>query len=311
MGMSVGIARGANSFVLTDDDYRFELRNIEDAMNQNDIREGTIGGQSDLGKWANNAFAPDHSFQQWWWYRLSDPFRPEKNDPREFAFSRQTGINVNGSSATVDYFQSGAMDVGLSISVQFRYALERLNANEAKLHTTWTIGNPAGRSVDVDLFAYLDPDVGGTAGADVATYVDNGLGLSKEIAIADGASRMKLTAVAGSNLAGGQAFVGWEMKDWSTTRAKLSDAGIYNLMNQATPYNGTDLTAAFQWRYLHLGPGMTASGSMTQHLTVPEPGTLGLLVVGVIQMSLGRLRRREVKSADQTEVLNRTSRSLR
>ena len=218
---------------------------------------------------------PDHFYQNWWWYR-------GEGDSREFALSNQTAGVAAGNTALLTYLEPVA---GVADAVEFtlNYQLQGVSSTEAIIRIDWSVTNKTGDPLEIDFFAYMDVDLNGFAGDDSADLIDFGPSLG-QIQVTDGALQMDLI----SDIVQGIELTGWEIDAFPVARNKLADPDLDDLTNSGSPFGPGDFAGAFQHTTV-LTAFDSAYGSLIKHIVIPTPGTLVVLVMGLIP---ARRRRR-------------------
>ena len=252
-----------DSFTIEDGNFRYAERNLQGPAH----RTGTSGGLADYGEIVGGNMPTDHMFQNWWWYRIADPFRPMDSDPREYALSRQTEGTSSGNQASLTYTEPGQVAPTMQAAFMLNYSLTRINAKHALLSINWSILNVGDRSIDVDFFAYADADVGGTVLGDTSVF-STPLG-AKRLTVTDNPAEFALSVPLAANIA--SAAIRYENGGFAGIRNKLTNAGIDNLTNAAAVFGPGDATGAFQFKYEHIGIGQSVGGMITKTLILPSP----------------------------------------
>jgi hypothetical protein len=117
-------------FTLTDGDATFTLRGIRGE------RTTTSGGLGDY-KSLSGTGAPDHMFQNWWWYRTD-------SDTREFALSNLTAFDQpQANTVSLTYAESG-------LTYEITYTLSDCGDNQAVVVAQLTIANPTSTPIDAE-----------------------------------------------------------------------------------------------------------------------------------------------------------------
>ncbi|MCA8953813.1 MAG: hypothetical protein KDE27_30150, partial [Planctomycetes bacterium] len=196
------------------------------------------------------AGGPDHGYRHGWFYRLA-------GDPQEYAFA---GLGPSTASVTAaqDHADRDFADVdnrGL-----LRAALDcdtySTGATTGFATSRLTVRNVSAVAQTIDLFAYVDLDVGGTFNNDIAIgapmlhAVRDWTGVQIEVRAVDADRSDVLAHPLLLNL--------------------LTDANVDDLGNHAPPFAG-DYTSAFQWSAVVLTPG--EQRSFTLVLAVDETAT--------------------------------------
>jgi len=234
-------------------------------------REENLTGQrlTDQGGMADflrNGAAPDHLFQNWWWYRTDNT----GHNDREYALSNQFSgvVNVAGDKATLVYFED-----------QLRITLEYSWQDDRTVRIEWELLNrELFDPVNGSFFSYTDWDLRDTPNDDAGSIT----AISQFVT--DGPITALVTAVQnGPNLI--------EHALFSTTVDKLADGNVDNL-GPAPPNLNGDVTVAFQWNFnlaVQGSEGDRISGVLLKRV-VPEPSTALLLGSGLLLLAAHRAR---------------------
>ena len=262
---SVAAAGTINSFTLTDNGWTYAEQNIID------VSTSSFAGFADLFF----GDGPDHFYQNWWWFRGA-------GDSREFALSNQTFGVAAGNTALLTYLEPVA---GVPDAVEFtlNYQLQGLSPTEAIIRIDWSVTNKTGDELGIDFFAYMDADLGGFAGDDNAALIAFGPSFG-QIRVTDGALQMDLI----TDIVQGIELTGWEIDAFPGVRNKLTDPDLDDLANSGSPFGPGDFAGAFQHTTV-LAPFDSAYGTLIKHIVIPTPGSLVILVLGLIP---ARRRRR-------------------
>lgn len=228
------------------------------------------GGEANFSA---NEGTTDHVFQNWWWFRVDNV------DTREYALSGLTSQSYVGAVATLTFTEPEGIDFTLV------YTITDLGGNSATLVASLTALNNSGRAMDLNLFNYVDYDVGGSFGNDSATL----LGPAPN-------ARMRITDGGGPDFTEflGVGFPAWEVDTWANVSGRLADGFINNYSNTGLPFGPADWTGAYQWRIRQLRAGQSVTvveGLSINTGAVPEPATL--LALGPALAALAARRRRK------------------
>ena len=206
----------------------------------------------------------DNLFQQWFWIRFGDG--PEQS------------IDTIDADGPLSIHADNDFDPGLE-SLQLRYegsdlqidvSLELVGglpgSDVSDLLEAIAINNIGQTVLDLHFFQYVDFDLAGTAGDDTVQVFppygvtqSEGAGWVSETADTPAPDRYEAALV-------------------PTIINKLRDANADDLSNATGPITG-DVAWSFQWDFV-LGPNDSFIISKNKHLVVPEPATLGLLLIG-------------------------------
>ena len=240
--------------------------------------DGNSSVQIDLGTSASvsawNVSGVDYLNQQWFYYRIGST-GPEM--PIQNISTTPTVIQNTGNELQVTYANS-------DFSVEVYYKLTD-SSGKSQLNLDFGVVNLSGSQLDLHFFEYSDFDLGGTPDGDASRFFKVGTRYSRVI------QTEGLLALTNTWTSGDMPITHVEAALYNTTLGKLTDANPTTLSDGLTSGTG-NATYAMQWDYV-----LTASGelgdalaiSQVLGLTVPEPSTFALLIVGTL--SLVRLRR--------------------
>jgi hypothetical protein len=211
----------------------------------------------------------DQLYGNWWYYRA-------EGQTREYAFAGGTFT----SSGNVGQYTATAVAHGTpsepGLGIQIDYELFSVNALEAYVREVVTLTNLAEYSnVRLALFNYVDFDLNDTVVDDAAVMITPQL----------------IEQYRGPIIAKFEGIVAdaWEIDEFSQQLQRFGDANVDNLSNSNLAGPGErDYTSAFQWDIELSESGGTATFEEILTVTVPEPATLTLLLLG----GLTAIRRR-------------------
>ena len=207
----------------------------------------------------------DYLFQNWWFYRLKGANQEELIPWLPMLES------YKGNTARL--FSSG-------IAAAFRADLvitlkDSAVAGQAEIVEKMTIENNTSQPLSLSLFNYADIDVAGTSGNDRAVLRKPG-----RIRITDGTTADFAEFVAAAPTA-------FQVTSHPTLIDALEDMAVTNLNNTGLPFGPGDWTGAFQWDLnIPVDGKVTVVEGLVVNMasSVPEPGTLGLLSLGVLSV---------------------------
>lgn len=206
----------------------------------------------------------DNMARQWFWVRLGDgpemPINAIDGDGPQA--SHQDNDFDPGKESLQLRYEGG----GLQIDVSLELAGSDQGSGLSQMIEAITIHNTGRTGLDVHFYQYADLDLAGTAGNDTVqmnppfgvTQTDN-LGWVSEAAETPAPSHYEVGLV-------------------PAILDKLNDDDADDLSDLVGPISG-DVAWAFQWD-VSLGPDGSFIISKSKRLEVPEPATLGLVLVG-------------------------------
>src|SRR5690606_12930313 len=139
-------------------------------------------------------------------------------------------------------------------------------ANSARMDQRWTIENPTGAPISLDLFHYIDFDLAGS-GQNAATLTNPN-------------DRMNVTVAAGTVADWWGVGAGaYQVTPFATLRTLLTNTAVNNLDNTGLPFATADFTGGFQWTMVIPANSqvslMSSYGLNTS--AIPAPGAMALL----------------------------------
>jgi len=222
-------------FTLTDGDATFTLRGIR---GERTTSAGGLGDYKSLG-----GTAPDHMFQNWWWYRTD-------SDTREFALSNLTAFDQpQANTVSLTYEESG-------LRYEITYTLTDVGDNQAVVVAQLTITNGTSTPIELNLFNYSDFDMEASSGSDRGELVRPGY--------------MRVFETNTAHIATPQTPFAWQIGAYPDVRDLLTDTDIDDLNNSGSPFGPGDFTGAFQWRFTLLD-GESRSMALALTLNVEPP----------------------------------------
>ena len=223
-------------FTLTDGDATFTLRGIRGE------RTTTSGGLGDY-KSLSGTGAPDHMFQNWWWYRTD-------SDTREFALSNLTAFDQQQANTVALTYAEGGL------TYEITYTLSDSGDNQAVVVAQLTITNATSTPIVLNLFNYSDFDMEATSSGDRGELVRPGY--------------MRVFETNTAHVAASEIPFAWQMGAFPGIRGLLTNTTIDNLNNSGSPFGPGDWTGAFQWQYT-LDAGASRSLQLLLTLNVEPP----------------------------------------
>ena len=235
------------------------LYTLEDQNSTVDVEADSDEGAS---SWVVDG--TDHMEQQWFWVRLGDgPEQPINaiDDDGPLVSHQDNDFDPGNESLQLRY-----EGFGLQIDVSLELAGSAQGTGVSQLIEAITIHNTGEGELDLHFYQYVDLDLAGTAQDDTVemnlpfgvTQIDS-LGWVSEAADTPIPQRYEAGLV-------------------PTIINKLNDNDADDLANLPGPTTG-DVAWAFQWD-ISLAPEGSFIISKSKRLVVPEPATLGLLLLG-------------------------------
>ncbi len=203
----------------------------------------------------------DQLAEQWYWFRIgSGPEASVSTLPVDFEQVIDTDFSGENETFFVRYLGDG-------FKIEIRYILqgEAPGSNEAGISEQIGIYNTGDTALDFHFFQYTNFDLGGTSGGDTVEFTDDNVVEQLEDAI-----RIE-TAVTPDPTHHEAAIV-------PAIRTSLED-GVATTLADTDNAGPGDGAWAFQWDF-SLNPGKAYLISEIKTVTVPEPGTIGLLLLG-------------------------------
>ena len=222
-------------FTLTAGDATFTLRGIR---GERITSAGGLGDYKSLG-----GTAPDHMFQNWWWYRTG-------TDTREFALSNLTAFEQpQANTVSLTYEESG-------LRYEINYTLTDAGDNQAVVVAQLTIANTTSTPITLNLFNYSDFDMDGSLGGDQAELVRP--------------DYMRVYETNTAHIVAAETPFAWQIGAFPSVRNLLTDTDIDNLNNSGSPFGPGDFTGAFQWQFT-LRDGESRSTAIALTINVEPP----------------------------------------
>ena len=222
-------------FTLTDGDATFTLRGIR---GERTTSAGGLGDYKSLG-----GTAPDHMFQNWWWYRTG-------TDTREFALSNLTAFEQpQANTVSLTYEESG-------LRYEINYTLTDAGDNQAVVVAQLTITNATSTPIVLNLFNYSDFDMEQSGGSDRGELVRPGY--------------IRVYETNTAHIVAAETPFAWQIGAYPSVRNLLTDTDIDDLNNSGSPFGPGDFTSAFQWRFTLQG-GESRSTALALTLNVEPP----------------------------------------
>jgi hypothetical protein len=197
-----------------------------------------------------------------------------------FNFSEQIAINGAGGTASSQLLlnATGAAELGLAagdLTLDYSFTLDG-----ATRSLVWDVDVTSASAATLDLvfYAYVDFDLEGSAGDDLATGSPAGFHVTDD---ATGFDLMMGSMVAADH---------FEIAPWPVLQGQLDamqGVGAADLSDGGTPFGPGDFTGGLQFDF-SLAPGGSQDFGMT---LIPEPGTAFQLALGLLGLAFAGRRR--------------------
>lgn len=233
------------------------------------------------------AAAGDQLFETWWFFRVA-------GDGQETAFGIPDAeiYTLNGGAAgRLDWNDPGG--AGL-FSASLGFDVIESAPGQGTVFQNMYVTNERLTDLTIDVFHYIDLDLGGSYWNDRASLVANPDGI--EMSIYDGSTTAPLI---------GYGADAYQVTTYASLRQALTDTSVTDLDDSGLPFGGgggADFTGAFQWS-VTIGAGETSSfltqfGSDAPLLdpsmsAVPEPGPALLMALGLAGLAASGRRARD------------------
>ena len=215
----------------------------------------------------------DHMFQQWFWYRVGssgDEASVDTLGPPTFALLSDVDPDPGKEHLVLRY-----TGTGFTLDLTFDLVGGSSGSGVSDITEAIAINNTGSSTLDFHFYQYVDFDLGGASGGDTVEVVSG-----SKVEQSGGSGWVSETVITPDPSHHEAAL-------FSTTRDKFSDGLATDLSDASGPVGPGNVTWAFQWDF-SIPAGGSAIISKDKRLVVPEPATLGLLLLG----GLALLRRR-------------------
>jgi hypothetical protein len=242
------------------------------------LSDGNSSVQVDLGSSASvsawNVSGVDYLNQQWFYYRIGSdgPEQPIQNISATPAVIQNTDNELQVTYANSDF------------SVQVYYKLTD-STGKSQLNLDFGVENLSANQLDMHFYEYSDFDLVGTPEGDASRFFKVSTRYTRVIQT-DGA-----LALTNQWTSGDTPITHVEAALYNTTLGKLVDANPTTLSDGLISGTG-NATYAMEWDYVLAASGGALASSQTLGLTVPEPSTFALLIVGTFSLICLRRGRR-------------------
>jgi len=206
----------------------------------------------------------ENLYQQWFWYRIGDQVGESSLDtlgPPTGVLHSNFDLDPGMERLALQY--TGA---GFVVSISFDLTGGLPGSGASDLAETITIDNLGSSPLDFHFFQYVDLDLVGAPSSDTVQMLNantveqrQGLAVVSETVVTPASSHH-------------------EVGEYPATLNSLTDGLPTTLSDADGPLGPTDATWAFQWDFTIPGKG-TVQISKDKRLAVPEPATLGFLVL--------------------------------
>jgi len=245
----------AQSGSISDGNATFEFNGSAFTHGSADFSDGDVDGGS------------DNVFQNWWWYRITGE-NMETPFPSLVDGLGPDSENYAGDTATLDWNSSIPLfDATLSINIgDFGAGTPGAGVTE-----TMVITNTSTLSYELNVFNYLDANVGGTAGGDSASLLP-----ASAMAVFDDTDDAGL-------LFFGPGATTYRVEPFADLRDALLDGVADDFSDTGLPFGPGDFTGAYQWT-MPLSPGETITLTEIISIQVPEPASLMLVSLACLAL---------------------------
>jgi hypothetical protein len=225
---------------------------------------------SQLGQYDWTVDGVNQLAQQWFWYRIGGVAEHSVDTLQPGA------VPVQSDPASFNVTYTGAQ---LQIKTTYTLTGGTLGSGTSDLAETIKITNITSGPLQVHFFQYVDFDLNNDPNGDTVQWTDPHAVLQTK-----GATRLAETV----DTTNGASSFHREVNIFPNTLNSLNDGFPTTLSDNLGPLGPADVTWAFQWDYLSIPAGSSVIISKDKNLIVPEPATIGLLVMAGALM----LRRR-------------------
>lgn len=220
--------------------------------------------------------------RQWFWYRVGDSGPEASIDTLLQGPAGASDTNFDGEN---DSYFVRYISTAHNFTLDLRYSLMGglAGSDSGSIATSIVVTNTGNSALFFNLFAYSDFDVAGTVLNDSVEFTN-----ANAVRQRDGATVLEAAYTPPSTHHEGT-YSGF-------TLASLMDGGPTTLSNLpaigTSPMAPSDLSWSLQW-LKKIDPGLSMPINIGTTVSVPEPSTLGLLLVGVASFGMWRRRLRK------------------
>ncbi len=205
--------------------------------------------------------ATDHLFENGWWYRIAgdtaEKFFPV---PSSGNFPVATSYTVNWTNVDGRGFDASESGTVLNLGGP---------SGRVTLHMTVSLPAAAPGPITIDLFNFVDIDIGGVLANSATLTTPNSL--------------MTLTAASGQTGEyqgiGATSFAVGTFGTATDPSTLLSNTVVDNFANTGLPFGPADFTAGYQWAGITLAPG--TSRTVTAAFAINGPVPVELMNFGI------------------------------
>ena len=244
----------------------FTLTDLNSSATINDL------SQSGMFNWTVNG--TNQLSQQWFWFRTGStgPEASIETLPLVGEIASDTNANPGNDKLVLRYGSASTFFIDIT------YTLNGTASSGSDMGEQIAITNNSGSPLDFHFFQYTDFDLNGTTAGDTVT-LDN----------PNTVRQFKGSTVIAETVAT-PAADRYELAFFNSTLTKLNNGSTDTLSNGATTVGPGDVTWAFEWDPT-IAAGQTFLINKDKNLSIPEPGTLMLISIGLVG-GLVFLRRR-------------------
>ena len=197
----------------------------------------------------------DVLFHDWWYYRVN-------GDSREYAFpTPDFTTEFNGNKAILTWLDVDGRGL---FSAQLIQVIDQPNINGATLNNKFIFTNLSNQSIQLDMFHYIDFDVGVFISDEAMLLSDiNYISLiNNETSNTTNTAQMR----AGGNLA-------YQVGNSGPVKGLLVDDSLTALDNSGLPFGPADFSGVFQWsKFIPVSSSLIIEDSLAAGAsTAPEP----------------------------------------
>ncbi len=239
-----------------------------------DNSSAVIDDSSSAGMTTWTVDGTDHMFQQWFWYRVGNTAEASI-ETLVFIVGGTTDTNFDGNHDTL-YLKYANDQAESQYTVEVRFTLDGAlpGSRSSDIAEQITISNTGTSSLDFHFFQYTDFDLGGDGPPNDTVQLIN----ANTVRQSDPDWTVAETVVT-------PAADAFELDFYPITLGRLDTDGVATTLGNAFgvgPVGPGDVTWAFQWDKT-ISVGNVLQISKDKNL-IPEPATLGLLLIGCLAM---------------------------